>query len=288
MTTTPTPQERLDSLAKPPGSLGVLEDWAIALCNAQKTISPSADSASILVFTADHGVKKADDSLSPFPPSVSQAVFRALCAGISGTATIARSIDAHLTVVDAGIAGDVSKVCATAGRKISVRHAKVSEGTADFRNGPAMSEEEFGRALQVGIDTVADEVASRDAKVVAIGEVGIGNTTAAAAVLAALVGADAAECCGRGTGLDEAGLAHKVDVVRAATSFHADAIAAAGGDAERAREALRRLGGLEMVAMCGAYMEAARRGVVALVDGFISASAALAAARIEPACRSTM
>lgn len=283
-----TPQERLDDLAKPPGSLGVLEEWAIALATAQKTNVPTADPATVVVFTADHGVKKAVDSLSPFPPSVSQAIFRALAAGISGTATIARSVGAHLAVVDVGIAGDVSKVSNAAGSNISVRHAKVAEGTADFRSSPAMDEDQFKRALQVGIDCVADEVMTRDLKVLAIGEVGIGNTTAAAAVLTSLLTVDAAECCGRGTGLDDAGLAHKVDVVRAACAFHSEPIKACGDEAARAREALRRLGGLEMVAMCGAYMEAARRGVVAVVDGFISAVSALAAARIEPACRATM
>ena len=112
-----------------------------------------------------------------------------------------------------------------------VRHAKVAEGTADFRSSAAMDEDQFKRALQVGIDCVADEVATRDVKVLAIGEVGIGNTTAAAAVLTSLLGADAAECCGRGTGLDDAGLEHKVDVVRAACAFHSDPIKACGDEA---------------------------------------------------------
>lgn len=266
----------------------MLEEFAVVLATAQQTNSPSADPATVLVFTADHGVKQADDSLSPFPASVSQAVFRALAAGISSTATISRSVDAHLTVVDVGIAGDVSRVSGAAGQRISVRHAKVAEGTADFRRGPAMDEEQFARALQVGVDCVAEEAADRGAKVLAVGEVGIGNTTAAAAVLCVLLGADAAECCGRGTGLDDAGLAHKVEVVRAACAFHADAINAKDSEAARARETLRRLGGLEIAAMAGAFLEAPRRGVVALVDGFISAVAALAAVRMDPACRSTM
>ena len=112
----------------------------------------------------------------------------------------------------------------------------------------------------------------------------------------ALLGVDAAECCGRGTGLDDAGLAHKIATVRAACALHAAEIAAAGlsrddaddGGAAHAREVLRRLGGLEIAAMCGAYLEAARRGVVAVVDGFISAVAALCAARLAPSCRASM
>ena len=279
----------LASLAKPPESLGLLETWAQVLCIAQNTLKPQADPGTVLVFTADHGIKKADDALSPFPAIVSQAVFRALAAGISGTAILARSVGAHLTVIDAGIDGDVSEVSGK-DTSISVRHAKVAHGTADCRSAPAMDDSMLVSALKLGSDCVADEVSQRGAKVVAIGEVGIGNTTSAAALLSALTGADAAECCGRGTGLDDAGLVHKVTTVRAVCALHAPDIAARGqGDAaEQAREALRRVGGLELAAMCGAYIEASRLGVVAVVDGFISAVAALCAVRIQPACRKTM
>ena len=247
------------------------------LCDAQDTLTPAVDPATVLVFTADHGVKTADGALSPFPSSVSQAVFRALAAGISGTAVLADSVGAHLTVVDVGIDGDVSGVRAASGRRIAVTHAKVARGTADCRRGPAMTEEQLARALQVGADCVADELAQRGTKVVAIDEVGIGNMTAAAAALCALLGVDAAECCGRGTGLDDAGLAHKVATVRAACALHAAELAAAGlspedeGAAAHAREVLRRLGGLELAAMCSAYVEAARCGVVAVVGWFFSA-----------------
>ena len=201
----PTARERLASLAKPPGSLGVLEDWAITLCQLQNTLQPVAEPQSVLIFCADHGVKKADGALSPFPASVSAAVFRALAAGISATATLAHSQNAHLTVVDVGIDGDVSRV-GSGQPWITVRHTKAARGSADLRIGPALDEGALERALQAGTDCVADEVATRGAKVVAIGEVGIGNTTVAAALLCALTGADAAACCGRGTGLDDAGL----------------------------------------------------------------------------------
>lgn len=288
----PTPAERLDSLAKPPGSLGLLEHWAAVLCNAQGTLVPTADPATVLVFTADHGIKAADGALSPFPPSVTQAVFRALAAGISGTAVLAESVGAHLTVVDVGIAGDVSNVRAAADRRIAVTHAKVAHGTADCRGLAAMSESLLTRAMQSGADCIAEEVAQRNIKVVAVGEVGIGNTTVAAAVLSSLLGVDAAECCGRGTGLDDAGLEHKIATVRAACALHTAEIAAQGlspaMSAAHAREVLRRLGGLELAAMCGAFVEAARRGLVAVVDGFISAVAALCAVRIDPACRKSM
>ena len=282
----PTARERLASLAKPPGSLGTLEDWAAVLCAAQQTLRPAADPASVLVFCGDHGVKKADDGLSPFPPSVSQAVFRALAAGVSATAVLARAAGAHLTVVDVGLDGDVRDARARAGARVAVRHAKVARGTADMRAAAAMDEGAFERALQAGRDCVAGEVAARGARVVAIGEAGIGNTTAAAAVLCALSRADPAECVGRGTGLDDVGVRRKAQAVRDACAFHAAALPDA--PAARAREALRRLGGLELAAMAGAYEAAARAGVVAVVDGFISAVAALCAARMHPACRATM
>ena len=227
-----TPEERLASLAKPPGSLGTLEEWAIVLCRVQKTLEPAATPASVLVFCADHGVKKADQALSPFPPSVTQAVFRSLCAGISGVAVLARAADAHLTVVDVGIDGEVGDASAATGRAISVRHDKVARGSHDLCAGPAMDEATLARALQAGRDAMAAEAAERGARVVALGEVGIGNTTSAAALLAALTGAasdaDVAACCGRGTGLDDAGLAHKAEAVGRALSLHRGHVRAQG------------------------------------------------------------
>ena len=287
-------EERLASLAKPPGSLGLLEDWAAVLCRVQGTLSPQVDPASVLVFCADHGVKKADDKISPFPSSVTQAVFRTLAAGKSGTAVLTRSSGAHLTVVDCGIDGNVSSVVACSNGEgcetsIDVVHAKVATGTADIRTSPAMTEAELDAALSVGRERVAAEVRLRGTRCVAIGEVGIGNTTSASALLATLTGVSAAECCGRGTGLDEAGLAHKIATVQTACTFHGAVVGGgATTDPVLSREALRRVGGLELAAMVGAFHEAHEQRVVAIVDGFISAVAALAAVQIKPACRASM
>ena len=319
-------RERLTSLAKPPGSLGTLEDWAETLCAVQGTLKPAASPQTVLVFCSDHGVKKADEMISPFPASVSQAVFRSLCAGISGTAVLACVAGAHLTVIDVGLDAEVAGV-AGASPSISVRHPKVASGTADMRTGPAMDHAQLARALEVGREAVALEVAERGTKVVAVGEVGIGNTTAAAALLAALTDEAPESCCGRGTGLDDAGLEHKQQTVRRACEAHREAIGrmceediapvfkTAGGrheqgslslisdikeevkeaaraceaaSRETAREALRRLGGFEIAAMVGAYICAERQGVVAVVDGFISAVAALCAVRMAPECRRAM
>jgi nicotinate-nucleotide--dimethylbenzimidazole phosphoribosyltransferase len=269
--------ERLAALAKPPGSLGVLEDWAITLCVAQKTLAPTAEPASVVVFAGDHGVKLTDESLSPYPASATQAVFRALAAGVSCTATLARAANAQLVVVDVGVAGDLSRVEGVG--DVVVEHRKVARGTADFRSGDAMDHDALAAALRAGADALT-AAAARGAVCVAVGEVGIGNTTAAAALLAALTGEDAAACCGRGTGLDDQGLAHKVDTVRRALAFHGAGLAP--------REALRRLGGFEIAAMVGAYAAARAAGVVTLVDGSISAVAALCAQKMFPESRDRM
>jgi nicotinate-nucleotide--dimethylbenzimidazole phosphoribosyltransferase len=283
-------RERLASLAKPPGSLGTLEDWAATMCEVQESMAPAAEPASVLVFCGDHGCKKADSALSPFPPAVTQAIFRSLAAGISGTAVLARSAGAGLTLVDVGIDGEVSQVKGSSS-DIKVRHQKVCCGTADLRVGPAMDEDALAAALSVGREALAAEAAC-GIRVVCIGEVGIGNTTSSAALLAALTGADAAECCGRGTGLDDDGLAHKTLTVRKALAVHQHAVATTQPSEEevrlQAREALRCMGGLELAAMAGAYMEAARLGIVAVVDGSISAVAALCAVRMDPPCRRAM
>ena len=217
------------------------------------------------------------ESLSPYPSSATAAIFRALAAGGSCAATLARAQRARLVVVDVGVAGDVSRVVGSAGS--AVAHRKVAEGTRDLRRGAAMDDREVDASLGVGRDVLAAE-AARGAVVVAVGEVGIGNTTAAAALLAALTGEDAAACCGRGTGLDDQGLAHKVDTVRRALAFHGAGLAP--------REALRRLGGFEIAAMVGAYAAAREAGVVTLVDGSISAVAALCAQKMFPESRDRM
>ncbi|CAH0367464.1 unnamed protein product [Pelagomonas calceolata] len=267
-------EARLAFLAKPPGALGTLEEWCVTLCVAQKTLRPTV-SAAALVFVADHGCKKADSALSPYPASATQAIFRSLAAGVSCAAVLARSVGATLHVVDVGVDGDVSDVRDRDG--IEVHHCKVLPGTSDIRREPAMSEEALDAALRVGQQQV--QVVSCGATVICIGEVGIGNTTSAACLLAALTGSDAETVCGRGTGLDDAGLAHKIEVVRAALAHH---------NLPLTRNALRCVGGLEIAAMVGAYIAMSSTRAVAVVDGFISGVAALCAIQMQPSCRSRM
>ena len=287
------PQEYLDSLAKPANSLGVLEEWAATLCKVQSTLKPKVDSMSILVFCADHGIKKDDFEISPYPQSVTQAVFRALAAGVSGTATLSRSVGAHLTIVDCGIDGDVSDLDKD-GKKnslnshVSVCHNKIAHGTANITGAPAMTEKQLDNALQIGGSCVLQEAQDRKASVVGVGEAGIGNTTIASALLCALTGSNPEACCGRGTGLDEKGLTYKIKRVSEACTCHQKNFSGISNEANRTREILRCLGGFEIAAMVGAYLKAHDCGVVAMVDGFISAVAALCAIRMQPQCRSNL
>ena len=224
-------------------SADALPFYPVGQQSMQQTLTPTAEPASVLVFCGDHGCKKADPALSPFTGEVTQAIFRSLAAGISGTGVLARAAGAALTVVDVGIDGDVAQVQASAA-EIMVCHSKVRRGTADLKESPAMDETTLAAAMAVGQQTVAAESA-RGVRVVCIGEVGIGNTTSSAALVAALTGSDAADCCGRGTGLDDGGLAHKTLTVKKALTVHQHAVAKAaeqlGGEETRlqAREALR-------------------------------------------------
>ena len=143
-------EARLASLAKPPGALGTLEDWCVTLCVAQKTLRPTV-SAVALVFCGDHGCKKADAALSPYPASATLSIFRSLAAGVSCAAVLARSVGATLHVVDVGVDGDVSDVRDRDG--ILVHHCKVLPGTSDLRRQPAMTEEALDAALRVGLET---------------------------------------------------------------------------------------------------------------------------------------
>ena len=163
-------EEKLASLAKPPGALGTLEAFAVTLCHQQETLTPAASPACVLVFCADHGVKAAEASLSPFPPSVTQSIFKALAAGVAGAAVLAASAGATCTAVDVGIAGDVSSTVAADG--CFVRHDKLALGTSNMLEADAMDEALCARAIAAGRAAVSAEISERGAKVIAVGEVG--------------------------------------------------------------------------------------------------------------------
>jgi len=256
---------RQAALTKPPGSLGVLETLAVTLAALQATDRPRAVHAPVILFAGDHGV--AAQGVSAYPASVTVEMLRNFASGGAAVAVLARELGVPLTVVDAGtlatepIAGTVVD--------------KPRCGTRDFTVEPAMTDGELAAALAAGRRAVA---AAGPADLVLFGEMGIGNTTSAAAVAAALLGTAPADIAGAGTGLDAEGIARKVVVIEAGLARH-------GLDASSdPRRILAAVGGLEIAALAGAIVTAAQAGRPVLVDGFIVTVAALAATRLNPGC----
>ncbi|MHA7833560.1 MAG: nicotinate-nucleotide--dimethylbenzimidazole phosphoribosyltransferase [Algiphilus sp.] len=262
--------ERQGRLTKPPGALGRLEHLAVRLAAMQGRTCPAVDRVAITVFAADHGIAAA--GVSAFPQSVTAAMVRNFLSGGAAISVAARSLGAQLSIVDVGVAHPVD-VPADAVAHFH-RHT-VAAGTADSRSGPAMTPAQCVQALDAGRASV-DEAVNDGAQLYIGGEMGIANTTAAAALACLVTDAPAAVLCGPGTGLDAAGVAHKVEVVDQLIRLHGTA---SKGDA---LEALRRVGGFEIAALVGALLHCAQCGLPVLVDGFIVSVAALVAQRLCP------
>lgn len=257
---------RQAQLTKPPGALGRLEDIACWFAARQKRVVPQTLIPAITVFAGDHGVVEA--GVSAFPSVVTGEMVKNFARGGAAINVLARSIDARLTVVDAGVASDVSMVQ-------GIVHCNLRRGTANLVQGPALTRNEAERAIALGRVQARADIA-HGANLLIAGEMGIGNTTPSACLICAFTGAAAEAVVGTGTGVDDAGRARKIDAVRrglarAGNLSHTDGLTA-----------LAEVGGLEIAAMAGYYLEAAEAGVPALLDGFISTAAALAARAIEP------
>ena len=250
---------RLDRLAKPPGSLGRLEDLAVQLCALAGTCPPPAPSpVRVAVFAGDHGVLAR--GVSPWPQEVTAAMVRTFVAGGAAVNVLARQVGAEVDVVDVGVATPVA----------GALDRNVRRGTADLSAGPAMTGDEARAAFDVG-----RELAQRgDAGLLVTGDMGIGNTTPSAAIIAALTGRTAVEVTGRGTGIDDATLARKSRIV-------GDAAARVAGASPM--DVLAEVGGLEIAAIAGFVTGAAARRVPIVVDGVIALAGLVVAASIEPA-----
>ena len=257
---------RLDSLTKPPGSLGRLEDLAAKVAVVQQTERPQLAYRDMVLMAADHGVTA--QGVSPFPREVTAQMVGNFLAGGAAINQLARHANAGLTLVDIGVDADLPS-------HPNLIHAKVARGTADLSTGPAMTAEQCEQAVLVGAQ-LAQGLAAAGAAIIGTGEMGIGNTTAAAALTAALTGAAPESVVGRGTGLDDAGVAHKAAVV-------AESLRVNAGATVDPLEALAAFGGLEIAGLAGVVLGAASAGVCVVADGFISGAAALAAVRMAPA-----
>jgi nicotinate-nucleotide--dimethylbenzimidazole phosphoribosyltransferase len=258
-------QRSIDSKTKPLGALGHLESVAVQLSVLQQRLSPEVDKARVAVFAADHGV--ADEGVSAYPRAVTAEMMKTFGAGGAAINVLGRANAVDVEVIDVGVDADLGGVA-------NIRHAKVMRGSRNFAIEPAMTEDELSRAMQVGRASVHRAV--RDGvHALGLGEMGIANTTSAAALLSALTGQSAHATVGLGTGISDEVLQKKVDVVQRAVQLHASADAWV-----TAREILRRLGGLEIAAIAGAVLESLRFDVAIVVDGFISTVGALCAAHI--------
>ncbi len=256
-------------LTKPAGSLGVLETLAITLASLQATDRPRAAKAPIILFAGDHGVTA--QNVSAYPAAVTVEMLKNFASGGAAVSVLARELGVSLTVVDAGTLAS--------GPLPGVVTDKPRRGTRDFTVEPAMTAEERDAALAAGKRAVE---AAGPADLVMFGEMGIGNTTAAAAIAAALLGKAPGEIAGAGTGLDRAGIAHKVQVIETGLARHGLAGLASEADPGHV---LAAVGGLEIAALAGAIVAAAQRGTPVLVDGFIVSVAALLATRLNPSCK---
>ncbi|MFP4147519.1 MAG: nicotinate-nucleotide--dimethylbenzimidazole phosphoribosyltransferase [Halorhodospira sp.] len=271
-------QGHQDQLTKPPGSLGRLEQIATHLAGLQQTRHPTVDPVQITLFAGDHGI--AEDGVSAFDPIVTLQMMENFANGGAAICVLADEVNAHLEVIDVGTRwqGQIP---------FSIRDERIARGTANMRLGPAMSEAQFHAALTVGAEAVDRAITERGMRVFIAGEMGIANTTAAAAVVGALLNKPAPGLVGPGTGHDAEGLRHKAEAVDETLALHREQL---GGAAQLADpwEAGRRVGGLELAAMAGAYIRCAQRGVAIVLDGFISGASALLAERIRPGTRSWM
>ena len=263
--------QRQDELTKPAGSLGRLEALAIQLASVQACARPVARPAHALIFAADHPV--ASLGVSAYPAEVTRAMLSNLAAGGAAASVLARALDIPLRVVDVGVSG------ADGDAGIRVRDPVADARRGDLRSEPAMSAEVAQRAEAAGHRAVAS--CGDGLRVLVLGEIGIGNTTPAAALAAALLGRPAEELVGPGTGVDAAGLERKRAVVRAA-------LARIGDGPHDASFLLAELGGPDLAALVGAMRAIVGRPAVVLVDGFTVGVAALAAVALEPSLKSQL
>jgi nicotinate-nucleotide--dimethylbenzimidazole phosphoribosyltransferase len=261
-------------LTMPAGALGRLLDIGQQLCAIQETLRPETEPATVLVMAADHGV--AAEGVSAYPQEVTGQMVANFLAGGAAINVLARRAGAQVVVVDMGLHTPPAEPAADA-RVTLIADRCIGRGTDNFLHGPAMSREAAERALAAGRQVVAEQLAPQGARVVALGEMGIGNTTSASALTAALTGRLASTVTGRGTGVDDVGWQRKVDVIARALRRH---FPDGTGNVDPLA-ALTAVGGFEIAGLAGAALEAAARRMAVILDGFISSVAGLVAARLD-------
>jgi nicotinate-nucleotide--dimethylbenzimidazole phosphoribosyltransferase len=259
---------RLNSLTKPLGSLGRLEEIATRLVAIREEERPRCTKKVIFTLAADHGVT--DEGVSAYPKAVTSQMVLNFLAGGAAINVLSRHCGIEVVIVDIGVDGDFGEVR-------NLVHAKVCRGTRNMAQGPAMNEAELQSAMGIGIELAA--MAEKEGNtLIGTGEMGIGNTTAASAITSVLTGRPVAQVTGRGTGLDEPGLKRKIEVIERALAVNRP-------DPSDPLDMLRKVGGLEIAGLTGLIIGAASRRIPVVIDGFISTSAAAIACALEPKVR---
>ena len=266
----------LDALTKPPGSLGRLEALAVQLAGITGEPKPTFPRRAIVVAAADHGVAR--QGVSAYPSDVTAQMVANFLGGGAAISALARRVGADVLIVDAGVAGPIPAVDARS--DVRLLSEPIRPGTSDMSVGPAMTRAEALRVIGLGIRIAAD-LADDGVDLLGIGEMGIGNTTAASAITAAMTGLPPERVTGRGTGIDDATHGHKVDVVARALERNRP------GPADPV-DVLATVGGFEVGVLVGLILGAAARRVPLILDGFITGAAALIAAGLAPGIESRL
>ena len=259
---------RQQQLTKPPGSLGQLENLAVKIASLQASEIPDLTHVHITVYAADHGVMA--EGVSAFPQSVTAAMIRNFANGGAAISVLAQELMAKLDVINVGTVEALEEI-------LGVLDKRIDAGTANFCQSSAMTEQQCQQALLIGRDNVFSDI--ENTQIYIAGEMGIGNTTAATALASVLLACDPADLVGPGTGLDQQGVQHKLNVIRRALEQHTAQLD------KDALIVLQTLGGFEIAAMVGAYLTCAKQGIPVLIDGFISTVAALIAEKIQAGCK---
>jgi nicotinate-nucleotide--dimethylbenzimidazole phosphoribosyltransferase len=261
-------QARLDRLTKPIGSLGRLEELAARYVMITGEMKPKIPRGTVFTFAADHGVTA--EGVSAYPSAVTPQMVLNFLRGGAGVNVLARHVGIEVRVVDIGVAFDFEGVS-------GLIHKKVMPGTKNMLVESAMSPAQAEQALQVGID-LATEAGRHGIGLIGTGEMGIGNTTASSAIAAVMTRRPVSEVTGRGTGIDDASHAHKIDVIQRTLDLHRL-------DLTNAMEVLAKVGGLEIGGLAGLMLGAAEARIPVVLDGFIAGAAALIAVRLQPHCK---
>lgn len=270
--------EHLNQLTKPQGSLGKLEDIARQVAGITGEVMPIFEKKAVIVMAGDHGV--CEEGISAFPAEVTPQMVLNFLYGGAAVNVLARHAGAEVVCVDMGVNADLEHP--------NLVSRKVRKGTRNMAREAALTLDETVLAIQAGVEVV-DELVEKGYRLFAMGEMGIGNTTASAAILCALTGLDASMAVGRGTGIDDGKWLHKVSVVNKALDVNGLRVSEDGrSSAEYALDVLMKVGGLEIAGLVGVILGAAKNRCLVVVDGFISSAAALVASRLAPLSASYM